>query len=141
MLILVSHPGIGSGIETLLRLERRYEVRWVRSSSEAAWADWRPDLVIAENTTLGSFALPTPTIVLVGELSPDQVTRTNDASTRWLRKDATVQELVAAIDGMLGLDGQSGGSGRDSTVRFAVIALALLALVAFFVFLLRNALT
>jgi hypothetical protein len=35
VLLVVSHPSVGSGIETLLNLERRYEVRRATTLDEA----------------------------------------------------------------------------------------------------------
>lgn len=138
MLVIVAHPGIGSGIETLLRLERRFDVRWVRSAAEAGWPEWAPDLVVAEKATLGNVALPHPTIMLVGELPSAEVARAAGASTRWMRKETPAQDLVAAIDGMLG---SAGAGGRRSSSRLVITAIALLAVVALAAYFLRLALT
>lgn len=47
----------------------------------------------------------TPRIILVGEVRPERRSP-GEGRTRWLRKDASSQELVAAIDELLGLPGE-----------------------------------
>jgi len=128
VLILVSHPGIGSGIETLLRLERRYEIRRQRAVDPSHEHDWRPDIVIGETPMVASFP-QTPRIILVGEVRPER--RSPDGGrTRWLRKDASSAELVAAIDELLGRPGDP-TIGRFVLAAFSAAAfLALLALLA-----------
>src|SRR5438132_11652727 len=46
VLLVVSHPAVGGGIETLLRLERRYEVRRATKLTEAlrVCPSWPADL-------------------------------------------------------------------------------------------------
>jgi hypothetical protein len=138
VLLLVSHPGIGSGLETLLRLERRFDVRWLRTTQEIDWSDWRPDIVVAERSTLGESALPGPTVLLVGELPAEAAAGKSDKQFRFLRKDAAVTDLVGVIDEMLG-SGPSRSARKPGPARFFVagaigaIGVALIAAVVWLV--------
>lgn len=105
MLLVVAHPVIGSGIETLLRLEKRYDLRRVAGAAEAAaLRDWRPDVALIDGTLLGSGArvhLGAPTLVLSGtETDGRALLRRLPEGRGWLRKDATAAEFVKMIDGV-----------------------------------------
>ena len=105
MLLVVAHPVIGSGIETLLRLEKRYDLRRVGGAAEAAaLRDWRPDVALIDGTLLGSGArvhLGAPTLVLSGtEADGRALLRRLPEGRGWLRKDATAAEFVRMIDGV-----------------------------------------
>ena len=105
MLLVVAHPVIGSGIETLLRLEKRYDLRRVAGAAEAAaLRDWRPDVALIDGTLLGSGArvhLGAPTLVLSGtEADGRALLRRLPEGRGWLRKDATAAEFVKMIDGV-----------------------------------------
>ena len=105
MLLVVAHPVIGSGIETLLRLEKRYDLRRVGGAAEAAaLRDWRPDVALIDGTLLGSGArvhLGAPTLVLSGtEADGRALLRRLPEGRGWLRKDATAAEFVKMIDGV-----------------------------------------
>jgi len=102
---VVAHPVIGSGIETLLRLEKRYDLRRVGGAAEAAaLRDWRPDVALIDGTLLGSGArvhLGAPTLVLSGtEADGRALLRRLPEGRGWLRKDATAAEFVKMIDGV-----------------------------------------
>ncbi len=102
---MVAHPVIGSGIETLLRLEKRYDLRRVAGAAEAAaLRDWRPDVALIDGTLLGSGArvhLGAPTLVLSGtETDGRALLRRLPEGRGWLRKDATAAEFVKMIDGV-----------------------------------------
>ena len=102
---MVAHPVIGSGIETLLRLEKRYDLRRVAGAAEAAaLRDWRPDVALIDGTLLGSGArvhLGAPTLVLSGtEADGRALLRRLPEGRGWLRKDATAAEFVKMIDGV-----------------------------------------
>ena len=105
MLLVIAHPVIGSGIETLLRLEKRYDLRRVAGAAEAAaLRDWRPDVALIDGTLLGSGArvhLGAPTLVLSGtETDGRALLRRLPEGRGWLRKDATAAEFVKMIDGV-----------------------------------------
>jgi DNA-binding NarL/FixJ family response regulator len=102
---VIAHPVIGSGIETLLRLEKRYDLRRVAGAAEAAaLRDWRPDVALIDGTLLGSGArvhLGAPTLVLSGtEADGRALLRRLPEGRGWLRKDATAAEFVKMIDGV-----------------------------------------
>jgi DNA-binding NarL/FixJ family response regulator len=105
VLLVVAHPVIGSGIETLLRLEKRYDLRRVAGAAEAAaLRDWRPDVALIDGTLLGSGArvhLGAPTLVLSGtEVDGRLLLRRLPEGRGWLRKDATAAEFIKMIDGV-----------------------------------------
>ena len=53
MLLVVAHPVIASGIETLLRLEGDYDIKRVPSVADAAkTADWGADVALIDGTLL-----------------------------------------------------------------------------------------
>jgi hypothetical protein len=122
VLVLITHPGIGSAIEALLRMERRYEVRWSKAPDGARWRDWRPELVVVESSLVAA-APPVPRIVLVGD-APAQPVKAGQPRTRWLRKDAPSGELIEAVDAMLGLAAASSRGTGDfalSAISSAVL--------------------
>lgn len=105
VLLVVAHPVIGSGIETLLRLEQKYDVRRVTSASEAAsLRDWRPNVALIDGTLLSGGArihLGSPTLVLSGtEADGRALLRRLPEGRGWLRKDATAAEFAKMIDGI-----------------------------------------
>src|SRR5438552_1589896 len=71
VLLIVGHPSVGSALETLLRIDDRYEVRRVQSLADSAIDrnEWTPDVAVVDGALLGSTivaALPLPAIVLSG---------------------------------------------------------------------------
>jgi DNA-binding NarL/FixJ family response regulator len=107
VLVVCAHPGIGSGIETVLRLEGRYAVRWVRSLADAASAPGRLDAVLVDAALVETqtATLQAPALVLAANSSEGRaLTRMLPEGRGWLRKDATASELVAAIDSLVGTE-------------------------------------
>jgi DNA-binding NarL/FixJ family response regulator len=105
VLLVVAHPVIGSGIETLLRLEQKYDVKRVASANEAAaLREWRPNVALIDGTLLSSGArihLGSPTLVLSGtEADARALLRRLPEGRGWLRKDATAAEFAKMIDGV-----------------------------------------
>jgi len=105
VILVVAHPSIRSPIETLLRLEKRYDLRRVGGAAEAAaLRDWRPDVALIDGTLLGSGTrvhLGAPTLVLSGtEADGRALLRRLPEGRGWLRKDATAAEFVKMIDGV-----------------------------------------
>src|SRR3989442_3802682 len=71
VLLVVSHPAVGDGIETILRLERRYEVRRATRLAEAfrIAPSWPADLALLDAAMVpreGRVVLGVPTLVLAG---------------------------------------------------------------------------
>lgn len=139
ILLVVAHPVIAAGIETLLRLDGDYEVRRVVSLGEAAKQHEWAQVALIDGTLLtgsGDVRIGTPAFVLSGsERDGHQLARKLDDGRGWLRKDATGPELATAIRSAI--DGREPQAGI-STVWIVVIAFACvlaLALVAYLVWL------
>ena len=94
-------------METLLRLEHRYDVRRVPRFSDVGSevASWKPDVALVDGVLLQNGerpALNVPSLVLSGTASDGQALgRRLDDPRGWLRKDPTPEELRAAIDRVL----------------------------------------
>jgi hypothetical protein len=127
----VGHPSIGAALEALLRIEDRYEVRRAQSLEQVASGldGWSADLALVDGVLVQrgrTDVLPMPTIVLSG--NPIDGRRLSGRFARgegWLRKDATAEELRAAIDRALV------PTARRQSVLLVVVAIIVLALIAF----------
>lgn len=107
VLVVCAHPGIGSGLETVLRLEKRYAVRWVRSVADAITAPAPPAAVLVDAALVEAqpVALGGPALVLAASSAEGRaLTRILPDARGWLRKDATASEIVGAIDRLIGLE-------------------------------------
>jgi DNA-binding response OmpR family regulator len=104
VLLVVGHPSIGTALETLLRIEDRYEVRRAQSLEQvvAGVDGWNADLALVDGVLAQNGrteALMVPVIVLSGNAADGKRLLPRFVNTRgWLRKDATPEELHAAID-------------------------------------------
>jgi len=129
VLLVVGHPSIGTALETLLRIEDRYEIRRSQSLEQvgAGLEGWTPDIalvdgVLAQAGRVESFL--TPAIVLSGTAADGKrLAARMPVSRGWLRKDATAEELRVAIDA--GLD-PSPSPGRSRVVAIAIAGLVVL---------------
>ena len=107
MLLIVAHPVVGAGLETLLRLERRYDVRRITRLAEVGSevASWQPDVALVDGVLLQNGAHPSlgvPALVLSGSARDGEALGQKlDTARGWLRKDPTPDELRAAIDRVL----------------------------------------
>lgn len=141
VLLVVAHPVIASGIETLLKLEGDFDVKRVASLSDAAsLREWGAQVALVDGTLLNGTSqanLGVPAYVLSGsERDGRQLSRLLDDPRGWLRKDATGRELVAAIESVLrGETHNEGGLGRWGRVTVAVLCVVVFALVAYLVWL------
>lgn len=140
VLLVVAHPVIGSGIETLLRLEDRYDVRRVSGAAEAAaLRDWRPHVALIDGTLLSggaSIHLGTPTLVLSGTESDGRaLLRRLPEGRGWLRKDATAAEFAKMIDGVAGGPTSQRALGTLGTVVLVLLALAVILLIIYLMWL------
>lgn len=109
MLLIVSHPVVGAGLETLLRLEDRFQVKRVLRLTDTPplLAEWRPDVVLLDGVLVHDGERPRlgiPTVVLSSSaVDGEGLVRSLEGDGRgWLRKDATADELGAAVDRALG---------------------------------------
>jgi len=139
VLLVVAHPVIGSGIETLLRLEKRYDLRRVAGAAEAAaLRDWRPDVALIDGTLLGGGArvhLGAPTLVLSGtEADGRALLRRLPEGRGWLRKDATAAEFVKMIDGVTRPKSPA-TLGTLGTIVLVLLALAVILLLIYLIWL------
>ena len=107
VLLVVSHPSVGAGLETIFRLERRYEVRRSAKLAEAAsWARaWPADLALVDALLLRGGArveLGVPALVLAagaGEAAAAE--QYVDKPGGWVAKDAASADLVSAVERLL----------------------------------------
>ena len=141
ILLVVAHPVIASGIETLLRLEGEYEVKRVPSVVEAAkQREWGANVALVDGTLITGYsevAIGAPAYVLSGnERDGRQLARKLDDGRGWLRKDATGPELAKAIESLMRpADAEESGLGTLGVVTVAVLCVIVLALVAYLVWL------
>jgi DNA-binding NarL/FixJ family response regulator len=140
VLLVVAHPVIGSGIETLLRLEDKYDVRRVASAAEgAALGDWHPSVALIDGTLLSSgepIHLGSPTLVLSGtEADGRALLRRLPEGRGWLRKDATAAEFTKMIDGVASNPSSQTALGTLGTVVLVLLVLAVVLLVIYLIWL------
>jgi len=107
VLLVVSHPSVGAGLETILRLERRYELRRAAKLAEAAsWArSWPADVALVDSLLLrggGRADLGVPALVLAGGAADGAAAqRSLDRPGGWIAKDAAAADLVGAVARLL----------------------------------------
>ncbi len=141
VLLVVAHPVIAAGIETLLKLEGEYDVKRVPSIADASkTSDWRADAALVDGTLLSGFTeanIGAPAYVLSGsERDGRQLARKLDNGRGWLRKDATGPELRDAIASLMRSPANPGiGVGTLGIVTIVVLSLIVLALVAYLIYL------
>ena len=131
MLLIVGHPSIGAALETLLRIEGRYETRRVQSLDHLRTAEadrWAADLALVDGLLM-------PAIVLSGNETDGARLATGLPKGRgWLRKDATAEDLRIAIERALRPGARIRDMGKAKLALLAaaaalVTALALAAIV------------
>lgn len=140
VLLVIAHPVIGAGIETLLRLEDRYDVRRVASAAEAAaLTDWRPSVALVDGTLLSGGArvhVGSPILVLSGtEADARAMLRRLPEGRGWLRKDATAAEFTKIIDGVASGPTAQVAVGMLGTVVLVLLVLAAILLVIYLIWL------
>ena len=143
MLLVIAHPVIGSGIETLLRLEQKYDVKRVASANEAsALRDWRPNVTLIDGTLLSSGApihLGSPALVLSGtEADARALLRRLPEGRGWLRKDATAAEFAKMIDGVASDQATHTTLGTLGTLVLVLLVLAVALGIVYLVWLALN---
>ena len=138
VLLVVGHPSIGAALEALLRIEDRYEVRRAQSLEQVASGldGWSADLALVDGVLVPGGrieVLPMPTIVLSGNPHDGRRLAERFAQGRgWLRKDATAEEIRAAIDRAL-----TPGVRRWSRAIGVAVLLLVLLVIAFAWYVLR----
>jgi DNA-binding NarL/FixJ family response regulator len=144
VLIVTSHPVIGAGIETVLRLEDLYDLRRVASLTDAASVatSWPADAALVDGMLLHEHALDLtiPSYILTGDAeSGGRLVEKVTGARGWLPKDAPPARLVAAIDRSLGIvrvrDDVRGTLGTIVAVIIVIAFVAALALLVWRYFL------
>jgi DNA-binding NarL/FixJ family response regulator len=135
VLLVVSHPTVGAGIETILRLERRYEVRRATKLAEAVQLarSWPADLALVDALVLrrdGRADLGAPSLILAGGAAEAAAAeRSVDLPQGWVVKDAPSADLIAAVERLLtGHRDAAAGSLALFTVGVLVLVLVSLLL-------------
>jgi len=126
VLLVVSHPTVGAGIEAILRLERRYDLRRATRLSEALnlARSWPADVALVDSLLLRGDAradLGVPALVLAA--SPPEATaaeRSIDMPRGWVAKDAASADLVSAVERLLT------GSAEVAAGSMALFAIGIL---------------
>ena len=132
VLLVVGHPSIGAALETLLRIEDRFEVRRAQSIEQAVAGleGWPADLALVDGVLVPNGRteeLAMPAIVLSGNAADGKRLVSRFAEGRgWLRKDATAEEFRAAIDRALGGRGVWTRSDRRRRLALVLVAVAVL---------------
>jgi DNA-binding NarL/FixJ family response regulator len=107
VLLVVSHPSVATGIETILRLERRYEVRRAARVPEAAniARGWPADIALVDALLLRGGTrvdLGVPALILAGGAAEAATAeRSVDKPGGWVAKDAAAADLVTAVERLL----------------------------------------
>jgi len=140
VLLVVSHPSVGAGIETILRFERRYELRRATKLPEAVSLarSWPADLAVIDTLLLrgGRVELGVPAVLLAaGAAEAAAAERSVDQPGGWVAKDAPSADLVGAVERLL--------TGRAKTQAGSLalfgIGVLLLVLVGLLLYLLWTA--
>ena len=95
---------VGAGLETLLRLEDRFQVKRVARlvDTPSLLETWQPDVVLIDGALLQDGQRPTlgiPAVVLSATAADGEGMVRSLADARgWLRTDATADELASALE-------------------------------------------
>jgi DNA-binding NarL/FixJ family response regulator len=136
VLLVVAHPGVGEGLATLLRLERRFAVRRAAKLGEAVQLarDWPADAVLVDAGILpreGKVPLGAPALVLAGsEAESAAAASALDDPRGWVAKDSAAADLVAAVERLLTRHADE-PAGSLAVALVGLLALALLALLLY----------
>jgi DNA-binding NarL/FixJ family response regulator len=140
VLLVVSHPGVGAGIETILRLERRYEVkRATRLADAVSFArGWPADLALVDALLLRDeprVELGIPSLALAASAAEAaSAERALDQPRGWVAKDAASADLVSAVEHLLtGVAETPAGSLALFAIGVLLIVLAALLLYLFWI--------
>lgn len=104
ILVLSPHAGIAEGLERLLSLDGKYEVRRAATpvQAEHVGRSWTADVVLLDGVVVrnrvGPLELTSPALLLTGMREEGETLLERVPSARgWLRKDATYLELERAL--------------------------------------------
>jgi DNA-binding NarL/FixJ family response regulator len=138
VLLVVFHPTVGAGIETILRLERRYEVRRAARLAEAVTLarSWPADLALVDALVLrgsGRADLGVPALILAAsaaEAGPAELAL--DAPRGWVAKDSASADLVSAVERLLTRPAE-GAAGSLAVFAVGVLLIALAGLLLYLI--------
>lgn len=140
ILIVTGHPSIGAALETVLRLEDRYDVRRAARLADGVSlaASWPADVGLVDGVLLtgATAALGMPTLVLSGSREQgESLAGRLDDGRGWLPKDVAADDLVKAIDNVVGvirIQGDVAGTvGLLSAILVAVAAVGIILFVIY----------
>lgn len=140
VLIVTAHPSIGAALETVLRMEDRYDVRRVPRLADAmALAPtWPADVALVDGVLLtgAAAALGVPALVLSGSQEQGELlARRLDDGRGWLPKDVGPDALLSAIDGVVGVIRIQGDvAGTVGLLSAIVVAVAAVGIVLFVIY-------
>ena len=140
ILIVTAHPSIGAALETVVRMEDRYDVRRVPRLADAmALAlTWPADVALVDGVLLSgtTAALGAPALVLSGSREQGELlSRCLDDGRGWLPKDVGPDDLVNAIDGVVGVIRiQSDVAGTIGLLSAILVAVAAVGIVLFVIY-------
>ena len=138
MLLVVAHPGVGAAIETILRLEKRFEVRREAKLGDAVRtaAVWPADLAVVDEAVLSNGSqvpMRVPALVLAATAADGERAGGSLPDFRgWIAKDATSQDLVSAVERLLTRPVDT-PAGPVALFAVGVLALVFLALLAYLI--------
>jgi DNA-binding NarL/FixJ family response regulator len=142
VLLVVSHPSVGAGIETILRLERRYELRRAPRITDAVnlAQSWPADLALVDALLLrgdnrADFGIPA-LILAAGAAEATAAERSVDKPGGWVPKDAASSDLVTAVERLLTAPSET----PASSLALFGIGVLLVVLVGLLLYLFRIAL-
>lgn len=141
VLLVVAHPGVGAGLETLLRLERRFEVRRAAKLTDGIQLarGWPAEAVLVDAVLLpreGKVPLGAPTIVLAGnEAESSAAAAALEDPRGWVAKDAPASELVGAVERLL----TRAADEPAGSLAVAAVGILVITLVVLLLYLLRIA--
>ena len=138
VLLVVSHPSVGAGLETILRLERRYELRRAARLAEAAdWArSWPADLALVDALLLrggdrANFGVPS-LVLAAGAAEGASAEKNVDKPGGWVAKDAAAADLVSAVERLL--TGRTEGSaGSLALLAIGALVVVLVGLLLYLI--------
>ncbi len=141
VLLIVAHPAIATGLETLLKLEKGdYDIRRLPNfTSFGVLGKWRPEVALVDGTLLADedrVTLGVPALVLSGnERDGKALAERLDDGRGWLRKDATGPELAVAIKGLVVVEPAGGGLGASGVIAIALLVLVVVLVLGYLLYL------
>lgn len=136
--MVVSHPGVGSAIETILRLERRFEVRRETKLGEAVRtaAAWPADLAVVDEAVLSNGSqvpVRVPALVLATTAADGQRAGGSLPDYRgWIAKDATSQDVISAVEQLL-TPAVETSAGPVTLLAMGLLVIVLVGLLAYLI--------